>query len=157
MEGVVLIRYVAQTSRPTRGVDVGSFFRSTHAVLPITLAHPLRRTGSVLLANLRINGRDIGGGSGLPRGPLKVPAVCELSSEPCCFADPQHMALTSGSSGGYTVLRTLCSYPDAFAVETRHLQAHRVYAESRGPIYVQKARGRRLSSRTRSKRHSYIC
>ena len=43
-------------------------------------------------------------------------AVCELSSEVCSFVDPQRRAIIGGSSGDYTVLRTLCSYSDAFAV-----------------------------------------
>lgn len=47
-----------------------------------------------------------------------VVAVKQLSSEPYSLVDPQRTAITGGSAGGYTVLKALCSYPDAFAVGT---------------------------------------
>ena len=41
-----------------------------------------------------------------------------MSSEAYSLVDSQRTAITGGSAGGYTVLKTLCSYPDAFAVGT---------------------------------------
>ena len=47
-----------------------------------------------------------------------VVAIQQLSTEPYSLVDPQRSAITGGSAGGYTVLKTLCSYPDAFAAGT---------------------------------------
>ncbi|TBU30383.1 alpha/beta-hydrolase [Dichomitus squalens] len=47
-----------------------------------------------------------------------VVAVKQLSSEPYSLVDHQRTAVTGGSAGGYTVLKTLCSCPDAFAAGT---------------------------------------
>ncbi|KAI0752561.1 alpha/beta-hydrolase [Daedaleopsis nitida] len=47
-----------------------------------------------------------------------VTAVEQLAAPPHSLVDPQRTAITGGSAGGYTVLKSLCSYPDAFAAAT---------------------------------------
>ncbi|RPD61836.1 alpha/beta-hydrolase [Lentinus tigrinus ALCF2SS1-6] len=47
-----------------------------------------------------------------------VIAVQQLAAPPYSLIDPQRTAITGGSAGGYTVLKTLCSAPDAFAAGT---------------------------------------
>ena len=47
-----------------------------------------------------------------------VIAVQQLAAPPYSLVDPQRTAITGGSAGGYTVLKTLCSAPEAFAAGT---------------------------------------
>lgn len=47
-----------------------------------------------------------------------VIAVQQLAAPPYSLIDPQRTAITGGSAGGYTVLKTLCSAPEAFAAGT---------------------------------------
>ncbi|RDX52385.1 alpha/beta-hydrolase [Lentinus brumalis] len=47
-----------------------------------------------------------------------VVAVQQLAAAPYSLIDPQRTAITGGSAGGYTVLKVLCSAPDAFAAGT---------------------------------------
>ena len=45
-----------------------------------------------------------------------VTAVQQLAAPPHSLIDSQRTTITGGSAGGYTVLKSLCSFPDAFAV-----------------------------------------
>ncbi|TCD67717.1 hypothetical protein EIP91_012014 [Steccherinum ochraceum] len=47
-----------------------------------------------------------------------VLAAQQLASASHALIDPKRTAIRGGSSGGYTVLETLCLYPDAFAAGT---------------------------------------